>query len=168
MGAHLYRFLHERRLDQSWRLAACFALILSSRLASRLREKDRSRARFLSSIANEPTVGVVDGGCTARRYEAAIAWRDAPFVGNGLAATRHGNQVVSVVVHGHEWNNNLPLPELYCRIGVAQAIARSDAGVPPDSLGAYFLPRQSNDEASRNPSTEFLVERTICGGSNLR
>jgi hypothetical protein len=88
-----------------------------------------------SSIGNEPTVGVVDGGCTARRYETAIAWRDAPFVGNGIAATRHGNQVASVVVHGHEWNNNLPLPELYCRIGVAQAIAPSNAGVPPNPLG---------------------------------
>jgi hypothetical protein len=88
-----------------------------------------------SSIASEPTVGVVDGGCTARRYETAIAWREAPFVRNGIAATRHGNQVTSIVVHGHEWNNNLPLPELYCRIGVAQAIGRPDAGVPPNPLG---------------------------------
>jgi hypothetical protein len=88
-----------------------------------------------SSIASEPTVGVVDGGCTARRYETAIAWRDALFVSNGTAATRHGNQVASIVIHGHEWNNSLPLPELYCRIGVAQAIARPDAGVPPNPLG---------------------------------
>jgi hypothetical protein len=85
-----------------------------------------------SSIAFEPIVGVVDGGCTARRYEPAAAWRETPFVNDSQAATRHGNQVASIVIHGHEWNNNLPLPDLYCRIGVAQAIARSDARLPPN------------------------------------
>lgn len=46
----------------------------------------------------------------------------------------HGNQVSSIVIHGHEWNNNLPLPELYCRIGVVQVIARSDVRVAHDPV----------------------------------
>jgi hypothetical protein len=93
-----------------------------------------------ATIANEPIVGVVDGGCTARRYEAAIAWRETPFIHGAQAATKHGNQVASVVVHGHEWNNNLPLPELYCQIGVAQAIANPSSGVAanPQGLIAYL------------------------------
>jgi hypothetical protein len=81
------------------------------------------------SVAQSPIVGVVDGGCTANRYKIAEAWRDTPLIATGHADTRHGNQVASMVIHGHEWNNNLPLPELYCRIGVAQAIAREGASV---------------------------------------
>jgi Subtilase family len=85
-----------------------------------------------ASIANEPIVGVVDGGCTARRYNRAEAWREPAFISDGHAATVHGNRVSSIVIHGHEWNNNLPLPELYCRIGVVQVIARSNVRVAHD------------------------------------
>lgn len=100
------------------------------------------------SIATEPIVGVVDGGCTARRYEIATAWRETPFVRNG--ATSHGNQVASMVVHGHEWNDNLPLPELYCRIGIAQTIAHPDAGTPPNPQG---LISYLDNVMTRHPDT---------------
>jgi hypothetical protein len=103
-----------------------------------------------STMANEPIVGIVDGGCTARRYEPATAWRETPFVGGAYAATKHGNQVASVVIHGHEWNNNLPLPELYCQIGVAQALANPNSGLPanPQGLIAYL-----DNAMSRHPET---------------
>jgi hypothetical protein len=93
-----------------------------------------------TTIANEPIVALVDGGCTARRYQTATAWRETPFINGAQAAAKHGNQVASVVIHGHEWNNNLPLPELYCQIGVAQAIANPNSGVPanPQGLIAYL------------------------------
>lgn len=103
-----------------------------------------------TTIASEPIVGVVDGGCTARRYQTAIAWRETPFINGAQAAARHGNQVASVVIHGHEWNNNLPLPELYCQIGVAQAIANPNSGVAanPQGLIAYL-----DNAMSRHPET---------------
>lgn len=36
----------------------------------------------------------------------------------------HGNRVTSLVVQGHEWNNNLVLPPLHCRVGTVPAIAK--------------------------------------------
>jgi hypothetical protein len=76
---------------------------------------------------------MMDGGCNAARYRVAEAWREPPLVGDGNADTKHGNQVASMIIHGHEWNNNLPLPELYCRIGIAQSLARDGARVRHDA-----------------------------------
>src|SRR3984893_2191745 len=70
----------------------------------------------------------------ARRYSRAEAWREPAFIDGGHAATVHGNRVSSIVIHGHEWNGNLPLPELYCRIGVVQVIARSNVRVTHDPV----------------------------------
>jgi hypothetical protein len=84
---------------------------------------------LLQSLTHSPIVGVVDGGCTSNRYRVAEAWRETPLISASQADTKHGNQVASMVIHGHEWNNNLPLPELYCRIGVAQAIPRQGASI---------------------------------------
>jgi hypothetical protein len=108
-------------------------------------------SRLPRTIATEPIVGIVDGGCTASRYESATAWRETPFVGGAHADTKHGNQVASVVVHGHEWNNNLPLPELYCRIGIAQAVPKASAGFPanPQSLISYM-----DSVMARHPETK--------------
>ena len=79
----------------------------------------------LPAIDTDPIVGVIDGGLTASRYEDAVAWRHSAYIKKVTDAdTPHGNQVSSLVVHGHEWNNNLDLPELNCRIGVVQAIAK--------------------------------------------
>jgi hypothetical protein len=61
-------------------------------------------------------------------------WREPAFIDDGHAATVHGNRVSSIVIHGHEWNGNLPLPELYCRIGVVQVIARSNVRVTHDPV----------------------------------
>jgi hypothetical protein len=103
-----------------------------------------------SSIISEPIVGLVDGGCTARRYGVAEAWRESPFVNNAYADSKHGNQVASVVIHGHEWNTSLPLPQLYCRIGVIQVIARPGSPVPhnPQALIAYL-----DSVIARHPDT---------------
>ena len=92
-----------------------------------------------STIGGSPIVGVVDGGCTARSYVAAEAWREPPYVRNAYADTRHGNQIASVIVHGHEWNNNLPLPELYCRIGVARAAPSERIAQLPTIRQRWFL-----------------------------
>jgi hypothetical protein len=102
------------------------------------------------SIATAPTVGSVDGGCTAGRYRPAEAWRETPLISNAHADTRHGNQVASMIIHGHEWNNNLPLPELYCRIGVAQAVPRQGAAVAHNSarLVSYI-----ENALARHPET---------------
>ena len=84
-------------------------------------------------IAHSPVVGLMDGGCNATRYRIAEAWREPPLIGDGNADTKHGNQVASVIVHGHEWNGHLPLPELYCRIGIATSLAKDGARVRHDA-----------------------------------
>lgn len=107
--------------------------------------------RLPPTIAQEPIVGIIDGGCAAQRYSAAEAWRERPFVQDGHSDRRHGNQVTSLVVHGHEWNNNLPLPQLYCRFGTAQAVPRSDVFPPPDPTG---LPSYIENIVARHPETK--------------
>ena len=77
-------------------------------------------------LSGQPIVGVVDGGRTAPSYEDAEAWRVPPLVLN--AHHEHGNRVSALAVHGHAWNTNLPLPELFCRIGTAQAIPHPNSG----------------------------------------
>lgn len=57
-----------------------------------------------------------------------VAWR-APSLVSDVAANRaHGNTVTSLVVHGSSWNTHLKLPELVCRVGIAQAIANVNQG----------------------------------------
>ena len=88
------------------------------------REPDRPLPADMSSL---PIVAVVDGGLTAPSYRPAEAWRVPPFVQNGSADAKHGNRVSSLVVQGHDWNNNLTLPQLYCQIGTVQAVAKDKA-----------------------------------------
>jgi hypothetical protein len=76
------------------------------------REPDRPLPAALSGM---PIVSVVDGGLNASSYFPAEAWRAAEVM--------HGNRVTSLVVQGHEWNNNLVLPALHCRVGTVAAIA---------------------------------------------
>ncbi len=85
------------------------------------REPDRPLPGDMSAL---PIVGVVDGGLTAFSYRAAEAWRVPAFVRDGAADAKHGNRVTSLVVQGHDWNNNLTLPQLYCRVGTVQAVAK--------------------------------------------
>ena len=103
------------------------------------------------TISFEPVVGIIDGGNTARRYAQAEAWREPAFIADRQADRSHGNQVTSLVVHGHEWNNNLPLPELYCRFGVAQAVPRKDAHPRPDPTG---LASYIDGVIGRHPETK--------------
>lgn len=76
----------------------------------------------------QPIVGVVDGGLFARSYEGMRAWEAPSLVADVAANRAHGNRVSSLVVHGHAWNTHLELPDLTCRIGVAQAIAKQGFG----------------------------------------
>ncbi len=76
----------------------------------------------------QPVVGVVDGGMFAQTYAPMVAWRAPSLVSDIAANRKHGNRVGSLVVHGSAWNTHLELPSLVCRIGVAQAIAKDDAG----------------------------------------
>jgi hypothetical protein len=89
------------------------------------REPDRPLPADMASL---PIVGVVDGGMTAASYRHAEAWRAPALVRDSAANTQHGNRVTSLIVQGHDWNNNLTLPPLYCQIGTVQAVARQ--GVP--------------------------------------
>ena len=92
------------------------------------------------SLTNQPIVGVVDGGLTANSYLVAEAWRAPAFVEDGKADHTHGNRVTSLVVQAHAWNNNLHLPELFCRVGTVQAVPRRGANVliNPEALIAYL------------------------------
>ena len=78
-------------------------------------------------VAGQPIVAVVDGGLTSPKYKLSEAWVVPPFVADGIANSKHGNRVSSLVVHGHQWNNNRPLPVLNCRLGTVQAIPRDNA-----------------------------------------
>jgi len=93
-----------------------------------------------ASLDNLPIVGVVDGGMTASSYKPAEAWRaDPPLVPTAAAEVMHGNRVTSLVVQGHEWNNNLQLPPLHCRFGTVQAISKpGHHGADPQSFIAYL------------------------------
>jgi len=101
-------------------------------------------------LSNEPIVGVVDGGRTARTYEQAEAWRETPLIPDGVADGKHGNRVSALAVHGHAWNTNLPLPPLFCRIGTVQAVPKREASHVTDiqTLISYL-----GDVVSRHPET---------------
>lgn len=93
-----------------------------------------------SEISAMPVVGVVDGGLTAASYHGAEAWRAPPFIKDGQNDYVHGNRVTSLVVQGHDWNNNLKLPELYCQVGTVQAVPKKDASifVSPEEFVSYL------------------------------
>jgi hypothetical protein len=55
-------------------------------------------------------------------------------VSNAEADIKHGNAIVSLVVNGHAWNNNRPLPQLNCRVGIVQAVAKPGAATAWDEL----------------------------------
>lgn len=101
------------------------------------REPDRPLPEDMTTL---PIVGVVDGGLTAASYGHAEAWRAPPLIADGAADTQHGNWVTSLVVQGHDWNNNLTLPPLYCQVGTVQAVAKKDsrAFVDPQDFVAYL------------------------------
>lgn len=101
------------------------------------REPDRPLPGDMTTL---PIVGVVDGGLTAASYRHAEAWRAPPLVADGAADTQHGNWVTSLVVQGHDWNNNLTLPPLYCQVGTVQAVAKkgSHAFIDPQDFVAYL------------------------------
>lgn len=101
------------------------------------REPDRPLPENMNAL---PIVGVVDGGMTAGSYRHAEAWRAPPLVSDDAADTQHGNCVTSLVVQGHDWNNNLSLPPLYCQVGTVQAVSKrmSRAFVDPQDFVAYL------------------------------
>jgi hypothetical protein len=100
------------------------------------REPDRPLPANLSGM---PIVGVVDGGLNAQSYFPAEAWRAPPLVHGAAAEVMHGNRVTSLVVQGHEWNNNLVLPALHCRVGTVPAIAkRGHPGPDYEELVEYL------------------------------
>lgn len=75
-----------------------------------------------------PVVAIVDGGMTARSYASMEAWRAPSLVSDVDANTVHGNRVSSLAIHGYAWNSHLRLPELICRVGTVQAIAKEGRG----------------------------------------
>jgi len=87
----------------------------------------------------QPIVGIVDGGLFAKSYEPMVAWRAPSLVSDVAANRKHGNQVTSLVVQGAAWNTHLVLPDLVCRVGIAQSIAREDsAGATSVGLESYL------------------------------
>jgi hypothetical protein len=101
------------------------------------REPDRPLPDDMASL---PIVGVVDGGLTAASYQHAEAWRAPPLIAGRAADTVHGNRVTSLIVQGHDWNNNLTLPPIYCQVGTVQAVARKGVRVfvDPQDFVAYL------------------------------
>lgn len=101
------------------------------------REPDRPLPRDMSEL---PLVGVVDGGLTASSYKPAEAWKAPALVSDGAADAKHGNRVTSLIVQGHDWNNKLTLPQLYCQIGTVQAVAKkgSRSFVDPQDFITYL------------------------------
>ena len=92
-----------------------------------------------ANLSNMPIVGVVDGGLNARSYLPAEAWRAPPLVRGAAAEVMHGNRVTSLVVQGHEWNNNLVLPSLHCRVGTVAAIAKHGHPSPDEEELIEYL-----------------------------
>lgn len=92
-----------------------------------------------SKIMNNdlPTVVVVDGGHSANSYNGLVAATIDCLISDYDADKRHGNQIISVVVQGHAWNNNLKLPELDCKFISVQAIAKE--GVKPQPSPTQFV-----------------------------
>lgn len=139
---------HGRALVEIPRLEALFEIIASggvfriepvTSLGTTAPGQGEEPGNLPPDISAQPIVGLVDGGCSAPRYRTAEAWREPGLVG-GFGDTKHGNQVASVIIHGHEWNNNLTLPEIYCRIGVAPAVAKPGSAFrhDPTKLISYL------------------------------
>jgi Subtilase family len=124
------------------------------------REPDRPLPANMASL---PIVGVVDGGMSATSYRHAEAWRAPPLVRDGDADAQHGNRISSLIVQGHDWNNNLTLPPLYCQIGTVQAVMRSGVRVfvDPQDFITYL-----DGVMAANPDTRVwnfsLNQRTPC------
>jgi hypothetical protein len=132
-GRALVEVLSSVALNQLISSGAVFRIDPVQHLQAASPGSGREPETLPQEVSHSPIVGHVDGGCNATRYRIAEAWREPPLVADGNADTKHGNQVASVIIHGHEWNNNLPLPELFCRIGVAQSLARDGARVRHDA-----------------------------------
>lgn len=93
-----------------------------------------------NNIDQLPIVVIVDGGRSAKSYQPLEAMPVPPLVDNFIANQIHGNQITSLVCHGHAWNNNLKLPELACRFVSAQAITKDGVAKQPtqDQFVAYL------------------------------
>ena len=83
-------------------------------------------------LGNAPIVAVIDGGLHAPSYRPAEVWRATPLVPDHEADRQHGNEVSSLVVHAHAWNNNRNLPAFECRIGTVQAVPHENSRYPFD------------------------------------
>jgi hypothetical protein len=110
---------------------------ISSTAPGEGREPARPLPRDMSHM---PVVGVIDGGLTAASYKAAEAWKAPCFIKDNQADVVHGNRVTSLVVQGHDWNNKLSLPALYCQVGTVQAVPKKSAGalLDPQDFLAYL------------------------------
>lgn len=110
----------------------------------------------------QPIVGIVDGGLFARSYEPMVAWRAPSLVSDVAANRKHGNQITSLVVQGGAWNAHLEIPDLVCRVGVAQSIAREDSiGATSVELESYIrsvIGRHSGDTKVWNMSFSEPVD----------
>ncbi|WP_321788096.1 S8 family peptidase [Paraburkholderia sp. J94] len=110
----------------------------------------------------QPIVGIVDGGLFAQSYDPMVAWRAPSLVSDVAANRKHGNQITSLVVQGGAWNTHLSIPDLVCRVGIAQAIAREDrTGATSDELDSYLrsiIGRHSGDTKVWNMSFSEPVD----------
>ena len=97
------------------------------------REPDLDREISL----DEPIVGHIDGGFTSRRYRPAVVWEAEPFLAPADLDTNHGNCTAALIVEAHDWNADLDLPPLHCRLGIVPAVPRSTYTGPWD-LGALI------------------------------
>lgn len=109
----------------------------------------------LEITGSEPIVAIVDGGLSAKTYFAAEAWRHGPpLVADEHANYSHGNQVSALAVNGFKWNDSLDLPQLVCRIGTVQALAKRGSRLSYN-LDIKSLAEHLDNAISSNPDTRI-------------
>ncbi len=79
-----------------------------------------------------PIVGVIDGGLTSNRYRSAVAWEEESFISPRYLDDAHGNSIAGLIVDAHAWNDELSMPKLYCRLGLAPAVPNENYMGPWD------------------------------------
>jgi hypothetical protein len=115
----------------------------------------------------QPVVGIVDGGLFAKSYEPMVAWRAPSLVSDVIANRTHGNRVTSLVVHGGAWNTHLNIPELTCRVGVAQAIARNGHGSTSRVSFESYLRSVISRHHGSTKVWNFSFNEPVSGGERL-
>ena len=111
-----------------------------AKLSTKTQSEEVTNSPTVPDVTGEPIVAAIDGGLNSIEYESAEGWRAPPFIPDSVADSNHGDQVSSIIVHGHQWNSDLSLPKLNCQIGTIQAIPQAsvDFSFNPELFVEYL------------------------------